>query len=93
MALSMRLLTPIERETVSPTLLNYLEHRKSGLSLNHIIGCPLECHYCVRLLWGNFDMKTPSMLETDDEAVTALLAHPHFEAGRTRSPMRRNVRS
>ena len=25
-----------------------VEYRKSGLSLNHIQGCPLDCAYCVR---------------------------------------------
>jgi hypothetical protein len=25
-----------------------VEYRKSGLSLNHIQGCPLDCAYCIR---------------------------------------------
>jgi hypothetical protein len=25
-----------------------VEYRKSGLSLNHIQGCPLGCAYCIR---------------------------------------------
>jgi len=25
-----------------------IEYRKSGLSLNHIQGCPLDCAYCIR---------------------------------------------
>jgi len=27
-----------------------VEYRKSGLSLNHIQGCPLDCAYCIRHL-------------------------------------------
>ena len=80
---SIRLLSFDERQRVDPALLSFIEHRKSGLSLNHIIGCPLNCHYCVRLLWDNFDMKTPAMLATDEEALTAITEHPHFVPGRT----------
>ncbi|MFD1045277.1 hypothetical protein ACFQ1S_06610, partial [Kibdelosporangium lantanae] len=29
-----------------------VEYRKSGLSLNHIQGCPLDCAYCVRHTYG-----------------------------------------
>ena len=25
-----------------------VEYRKSGLSLNHVQGCPLDCAYCIR---------------------------------------------
>ncbi|MCY1258434.1 reverse transcriptase [compost metagenome] len=40
---------------VNPSLRDPVEYRKSGLSLNHIVGCPLDCSYCVRHLFGNFD--------------------------------------
>ena len=29
-----------------------VEYRKSGLSLNHIQGCPLDCVYCIRHTYG-----------------------------------------
>ena len=29
-----------------------VEYRKSGLSLNHIQGCPLDCAYCIRHTYG-----------------------------------------
>ncbi|WP_033346493.1 hypothetical protein [Catenuloplanes japonicus] len=54
-------------------------YRKSGLSLNHIIGCPLDCGYCVRHFWGNFDVKTPQLLTSTDEAVRMLVGHHAFQ--------------
>ena len=33
------------------TLREVIEYRKSGLSLNHVVGCPLDCGYCVRHLF------------------------------------------
>lgn len=33
------------------------EYRKSGLSLNHIQGCPLDCAYCVRHNYGPWDQR------------------------------------
>ena len=32
-----------------------VEYRKSGLSLNHIQGCPLDCTYCIRHTYGLWD--------------------------------------
>ena len=32
-----------------------VEYRKSGLSLNHIQGCPLDCAYCIRHTYGLWD--------------------------------------
>jgi DNA repair photolyase len=63
-----------------PDLADVVEYRKSGLSLNHIVGCPLECAYCVRHLYANFEMKTPRALMSDDDAVQALTTHPYFRA-------------
>jgi len=83
MSQALRLLSDTEQSQIDPALRNFIEHRKSGLSLNHVVGCPLNCHYCVRLLWGNFELKTPTMLASDGDAVRALLAHPHFVPGRT----------
>src|SRR5260370_33284540 len=57
--------------------------RKSGLSLNHIIGCPLNCGYCVRHFWGDFEHKTPHLLCTTDEAIGLLLGHEAFRPSTT----------
>jgi len=54
-------------------------YRKSGLSLNHIIGCPLDCGYCVRHFWGNFEVKTPQLLCSTDEAIGKLVGHEAFQ--------------
>lgn len=59
-------------------LQNVVEYRKSGLSLNHIVGCPLDCGYCVRHLFDNFDMKQPHLVLDDAEAVDALVNDPTF---------------
>lgn len=46
-------------EALDPYMAQVITYRKSGLSLNHIIGCPLDCGYCVRHFWGDFEHKTP----------------------------------
>jgi len=62
-----------------PTSLgNVVEYRKSGLSLNHVVGCPLDCGYCVRHLFDNFEMKRPHLVMDDEQAVAALIAHWAF---------------
>ncbi|MEQ1808652.1 MAG: hypothetical protein ABL889_01910 [Terricaulis sp.] len=61
-----------------PDLADPIEYRKSGLSLNHVIGCPLECAYCVRHLFDNYDMKQPRKLMEDSEAVERLINHRWF---------------
>ncbi|MEV7295024.1 radical SAM protein [Streptomyces microflavus] len=68
---------------LKPELADVIEYRKSGLSLNWIIGCPLECGYCVRHLFANFEMKTPRRLMTDEEAVNRLVGHPYFRPHKT----------
>lgn len=45
---------------LKPELADVIEYRKSGLSLNWIVGCSLECGYCVRHLFDNFEMKAPA---------------------------------
>jgi DNA repair photolyase len=55
-----------------------VEYRKSGLSLNHIQGCPLDCAYCIRHTYGLWDQREPRALMTDAEAVEALVNHPYF---------------
>jgi DNA repair photolyase len=64
---------------VNPSLKDPVEYRKSGLSLNHIIGCPLDCSYCVRHLFGNFDQRKPLALMTDEQAFEQLISHRYFQ--------------
>ncbi|MFI5942237.1 radical SAM protein [Streptomyces uncialis] len=72
------LLTPEQVGALKPKLADVIEYRKSGLSLNHVIGCPLECGYCIRHLYANFEMKVPRALMSDEEAVEALTSHRYF---------------
>ncbi len=74
------LLTPKEAAGLKAGLADVVEYRKSGLSLNHVIGCPLDCGYCIRHLerYANFEMKTPRALMTDQEAVERLTRHRYF---------------
>jgi len=55
-----------------------IEYRKSGLSLNHIQGCPLGCAYCIRHTYGLWDQNQPRALMTDAEAVEELVNHRYF---------------
>jgi DNA repair photolyase len=80
---SLPFLTAGQRAELRPELRDVIEYRKSGLSLNHIIGCPLDCAYCVRHLFANFPMKTPRALLSDEEAVARLVTHPYFQAHTT----------
>jgi DNA repair photolyase len=57
-----------------------VEYRKSGLSLNHIQGCPLDCAYCIRHTYGLWDQRQPRALMSDAEAVQRLVSHPYFQA-------------
>ncbi|MFD9187198.1 radical SAM protein [Streptomyces phaeochromogenes] len=77
------LLTPDQISALKPELADVIEYRKSGLSLNHIVGCPLECGYCVRHLFDNFAMKTPRRLMSDQDAVAQLVSHPYFRPHKT----------
>jgi DNA repair photolyase len=56
-----------------------VEYRKSGLSLNHIQGCPLDCAYCIRHTYGLWDQRQPRALMTDAEAVEDLVSHRYFQ--------------
>jgi DNA repair photolyase len=56
-----------------------VEYRKSGLSLNHIQGCPLDCVYCIRHTYGIWDQRQPRALMTDAEAVEELVSHWYFQ--------------
>ena len=55
-----------------------VEYRKSGLSLNHIQGCPLDCAYCLRHTYGLWDQRQPRALMSDAEAVERLVSHRYF---------------
>ena len=56
-----------------------VEYRKSGLSLNHIQGCPLDCAYCIRHTYGLWDQRIPRALMSDDQAVEQLVNHRYFQ--------------
>lgn len=64
---------------VNPALKDPVQYRKSGLSLNHIVGCPLDCSYCVRHLFGNFDQRQPQALMSDTQAFEQLISHRYFQ--------------
>jgi DNA repair photolyase len=57
-----------------------VEYRKSGLSLNHIQGCPLDCAYCIRHTYGLWDQRQPRALISDAEAVERLISYRYFQA-------------
>src|ERR1041385_8447733 len=71
-------LSAAQLATVSPSLRDIVSYRKSGLSLNHVVGCPLDCGYCVRHLFDNFEMKRPHLIIDDDAAVAKLVSHWAF---------------
>ncbi len=77
------LLTGAQRAATRPELLDIIEYRKSGLSVNWIIGCPLKCAYCVRHLFDNFGMSVPHALMGEDEAADLLAGHRYFQPGLT----------
>ncbi|WP_245671325.1 radical SAM protein [Nocardia amamiensis] len=72
------LLDAAQRARMRPELLDVVEYRKSGLSVNWIVGCPLDCGYCVRHLFDNFEMKVPRALMSDEQAAAMLTEHRYF---------------
>ncbi len=66
-------------EQLPPRAREVVEYRKSGLSLNHIQGCPLDCAYCIRHTYGLWDQRQPRALMSDAEAVAQLVRHPYFQ--------------
>lgn len=80
---SIRQMSATDISSLNPNLQDTIDYRKSGLSLNHIIGCPLNCAYCVRHFFDNFDMKQPHILKSDEAAVDELLKHRFFVPHRT----------
>lgn len=75
----LRLLTDAEKARISSSLRDIIAYRKSGLSLNHVIGCSLDCAYCVRHFQQNFDMKQPHLLCDDETAICTLVEHRYFQ--------------
>ncbi|NCP23880.1 MAG: radical SAM protein [Erythrobacter sp.] len=66
-------------DNIPDELADIIEYRKSGLSLNHVIGCPLDCAYCVRHLFANYNMKRPHLVMNDEDAVKRLVSHWAFQ--------------
>ena len=76
---TLRLMPAEEQARLDPYIAQIIGNRKSGLSLNHIVGCTLNCGYCVRHFWGNFDMKIPQLLVPTEQAIEQLIGHPMFQ--------------
>jgi DNA repair photolyase len=74
------LLTPTQLAYLPERAREIIEYRKSGLSLNHIQGCPLDCAYCIRHTYGLWDQRQPRALMSDAEAVAQLVSHRYFQA-------------
>ncbi|TPG74613.1 radical SAM protein [Pseudomonas arsenicoxydans] len=74
-----RIIDSTQLQNANPNLVDPVGYRKSGLSLNHIIGCPLDCSYCVRHLYGNFDQRTPQALMSDEDAFQRFITHRYFQ--------------
>jgi DNA repair photolyase len=72
-----------QQAALDPYMAQIVTYRKSGLSLNHIVGCPLNCGYCVRHFWGDFEHKTPHLLVPTGQAVEMLTGHAAFRASVT----------
>jgi DNA repair photolyase len=68
-----------QAERLSARAREVIEYRKSGLSLNHIQGCPLDCAYCIRHTYGLWDQRQPRALMPDAEAVERLVSHRYFQ--------------
>jgi DNA repair photolyase len=77
---SVPLLTREQAERLPERSRAVVEYRKSGLSLNHIQGCPLDCAYCIRHTYGLWDQRQPRALMSDAEAVEQLVSHRYFQA-------------
>lgn len=79
MSVSVPLLARDQVEQLPDRARQVVEYRKSGLSLNHIQGCPLDCAYCIRHTYGLWDARVPKALMTDAEAVEELIGHRYFQ--------------
>ncbi|MCY3812366.1 MAG: radical SAM protein [Gammaproteobacteria bacterium] len=72
-----------EFDQLHPTMQNVVHYRKSGLSLNHVVGCPLECAYCIRHSVGAYDLKQARTIMSDEEAVEQLVSSKYFRRDTT----------
>ncbi|MFF1417232.1 radical SAM protein [Streptomyces sp. NPDC058280] len=79
MTVTVQLLTRDQIERMPERAREVVEYRKSGVSLNHIQGCPLDCAYCIRHTYGLWDQRVPRALMSDDEAVEELVNHRYFQ--------------
>lgn len=79
MPIAVPLLTREQIDQLSERAREVVEYRKSGLSLNHIQGCPLDCAYCIRHTYGLWDHRQPQALMSDAEAVEELVSHRYFQ--------------
>lgn len=79
MATSVALLSKEQIDRLPERAREVVEYRKSGLSLNHIQGCPLDCAYCIRHTYGLWDQRVPRALMADAEAVEELVNHRYFQ--------------
>src|SRR5215470_9120834 len=73
------LLSKAQVEALPARAREVVEYRKSGLSLNHIQGCPLDCAYCIRHTYGLWDQRVPRALMSDAQAVEELVGHRYFQ--------------
>jgi DNA repair photolyase len=80
MSITVPLLSPAQLACLPERAREIVEYRKSGLSLNHIQGCPLDCAYCIRHTYGLWDQRQPRALMSDAEAVERLVSHRYFQA-------------
>lgn len=78
MPIAVPLLTREQIDQLPERAREVVEYRKSGLSLNHIQGCPLDCAYCIRHTYGLWDHRQPRALMSDVEAVEELVTHRYF---------------
>jgi DNA repair photolyase len=78
-SISVALLSRDQIEQLPERAREVVEYRKSGLSLNHIQGCPLDCAYCIRHTYGLWDQRVPRALMSDAQAVEKLVTHRYFQ--------------
>ena len=86
MSIVVPLLTPTQLAGLPERAREVIEYRKSGLSLNHIQGCPLDCAYCIRHTYGLWDQRQPRALMSDAEAVSQLVSPPLLPGPRDAAP-------
>jgi hypothetical protein len=68
-----------QRAQLWPELLEVIENGKSGLSLNDIVACPLDCGFCVRHLFDNCGMMVLRAWMSEELAVERLVGHRYFQ--------------